>query len=468
MRIILQSLVKAGKNGVEMTGGDGSVRNVYPILACYVADYPEQCLVACTKYGTCPKCQCPSDRLQEPHSYELRTQSWTLGILNSAKQSHSKSPSAFYKACMEYDVSGSVYSPFWEDLPFTDIHIAITPDVLHQLYQGVLKHLIFWCQDLLTKEELDRRIRTLPLSFGVRHFNNGISSLSQISGTERKHMGRILLGCLAGAMPQQGLKACRAILDFIYLAQYSTHNNVTLGYLDSALEAWHENKDYFVTTQVRNDLNIPKFHSLHHYVSSIKLLGTTDNYNTEMFERLHIDFAKCGWRASNHRDEFPQMVRWLGRQEKITSFESYINWRKTKQTTNRGSSPITKNKICSFISIAKHPPRPGLLISSIETQHSTSNFSACLLEYLNSLTQNPVNGRQLHHYYRLPFNRLDVFYQFKFQPTGLEDGDEERDTVKAAPIIKKLPARFDTVVVLHTDVAESTGVEGMLSQPARR
>lgn len=461
MRVILHSLVKAGECGVEMTGGDGSVRRVYPILACYVADYPEQCLVACTKYGTCPKCQCPSDCLQEPYPYELRTQSWTMGVLNSAKRNHSKSRSTFYKACMESDVSGSVYSPFWEDLPFADIHIAITPDVLHQLYQGVLKHLITWCQDLLTKEELDRRIRSLPPSFGVRHFDNGFSSLSQISGSERKHMGRILLGCLAGAMPQQGLKACRAILDFIYLAQYSTHDDVTLGYLDSALEAWHENKDYFITTQVRSDLNIPKFHSLHHYVSSIKLLGTTDNYNTEMFERLHIDFAKRGWRASNHRDEFPQMIRWLGRQEKMASFESYINWRNSEQSTEHNtSSPSKHNNIHPLISIAKHPPHPNHLISSIETQHSATGFSTCLLEYLNRLTPNPVVNRQLHYYYRLPFTRLDVFHQFKFHPTGLEDGDDERDTVKAVPSIKKSNARFDTVVVLHTDAAESTGVEG--------
>jgi hypothetical protein len=454
MRIILHSLVQAGKYGIEMTGGDGAVRKVHPILACYVADYPEQCLVACTKYGTCPKCQCPSDCLQEPYSYDPRTQLWTMGILNSAKKNHSKSRSAFYKACMESDVSGSVYAPFWEDLPYTDIHTAITPDVLHQLYQGVLKHLISWCQDIMTKEELDRRMRTLPPSFGVRHFDNGISALSQISGSERKHMGRILLGCLAGAMPQQGLKACRAILDFIYLSQYSTHDDITLGYLDSALEAWHENKDYFISTQVRADLNIPKFHSLHHYVSSIKLLGTTDNYNTEMFERLHIDFAKRGWRASNHRDEFPQMIRWLGRQEKVASFQSYIDWRVSKEQT-------PKTKPSTIISIAKHPPCPGFLISSIETRHGAPGFSACLLEYLNVLAPNPVANRQLHHYYRLPFYRLDVFHQFKFHPTGLEDGDDERDTVKAVPSIKKSPPRFDTVIVLNTDAAESTGVEGI-------
>ncbi|EGO02491.1 hypothetical protein SERLA73DRAFT_38069, partial [Serpula lacrymans var. lacrymans S7.3] len=56
MMVILEPLKKAGIEGMDITGSDGAVRRVYPVLACYIADYPEQCLVTCTKYGTCPKC----------------------------------------------------------------------------------------------------------------------------------------------------------------------------------------------------------------------------------------------------------------------------------------------------------------------------------------------------------------------------------------------------------------------------
>ena len=39
MRMVLEPLKEAGKDGMEVVFGDGYVRRVYPILACYVADY---------------------------------------------------------------------------------------------------------------------------------------------------------------------------------------------------------------------------------------------------------------------------------------------------------------------------------------------------------------------------------------------------------------------------------------------
>ncbi len=132
MKIVLDPLRKAGLSGVDMTSADGCTRKVFPILSAYVADYPEQCLVTCTKSTTCPKCKTPADHLQDLKPSELRSSDWTLSILQEA-QNKSSTSRAFYTACMEKDVAGGVYEPFWHNFPLTDIHCIITPDVLHQL-----------------------------------------------------------------------------------------------------------------------------------------------------------------------------------------------------------------------------------------------------------------------------------------------------------------------------------------------
>lgn len=450
MQIVLEPLINAGQDGVEMISSDGSIRRVFPILTCYVADYPEQCLVSCTKYGTCVKCKAKATDLQNTTAAPPRTQKWTQSIIQEAKSTSQGIRSAFHKHCMSFDVAGSVFKPFWEDLPLVDIHQSITPDVLHQLYQGVLKHVISWCQKLLKRGELDRRIRSLPPSYGLQHFKNGFSALSQVSGSERKNMAKILLGCLAGSIPSQAAQAITALLDFIYIAQYSTHDTTTLEYLSNALERFHQHRQYFLQVGVRDDFNIPKFHSLLHYIDAIKLFGTTDNYNTEMFERLHIDFAKHGWQASNQRDEFPQMITWLSHQEKIASFESQL------QDGHHKSIPAKSLK-----SIPKYPNFPNRTISLVQEKHKAPNLNHYLKVFINNLSPQPLSQRQLNDS-SLPFTKISTYNIFRFHPSSLDDEDTaERDSIKAIPVSRQFPqGRFDTAVVIVDKNAESTGLEG--------
>ncbi|PPQ86983.1 hypothetical protein CVT26_007548 [Gymnopilus dilepis] len=219
-----------------MVSSDSAVRLVFPILSCYIANYPEQCLVTCSKYGTCVKCKAKAMELGDEQSKEARTQSWTESILRKAEALGGQNSATFYNHCMSHEVAGGVPKPFWVDFPLCDINHAITPDVLHQLYQGVFKHLIGWCQRILTPQQLDEQIRCLPPAYGVCRFKNGFSALSQISGPERKNMAKIFLGCLIGSIPSKGIAAITALLDFIYIAQYTSHNTETLGYLEDSLE----------------------------------------------------------------------------------------------------------------------------------------------------------------------------------------------------------------------------------------
>ena len=106
-------------------------------------------------------------------------------------------------------------------------------------------------------------------------------------------------------------------LNFLYLAQLPSHTSNTLHCLEDSLANFHTNKLIFVDLGIREHFNIPKIHSLIHYSASITLFGTTDNYNTEQTEHLHIDLAKDAYRATNRKGKYSQMTTWLEHHEKV-------------------------------------------------------------------------------------------------------------------------------------------------------
>lgn len=138
-----------------------------------------------------------------------------------------------------------VIEPFWRDWPHANIHAAISPDVLHQIVQGVGKHLVEWLLELAPKAELDARMQRLPLSHGLRHFKHGISDLSNISGPEHRAIYAQVLGCVHGLVPDDAVQAANALMDFLYIAQYECHSDTTLASLQQALTEFHELKNVF-------------------------------------------------------------------------------------------------------------------------------------------------------------------------------------------------------------------------------
>ncbi|KII83546.1 hypothetical protein PLICRDRAFT_58393 [Plicaturopsis crispa FD-325 SS-3] len=206
MRTILEPLVKAGTEGLEILCADGIIRLVFAILAVYMADHPEQCLVTCCKENRCPRCVVDASELGDNTLHPLRNHKSTLSTLE--KEKNGKSPPAFKDEGLR-----PVFSPFWAILPHTDIFRCITPDILHQLHQGVFKdHLIQWCLQNAGADTIDDRFRAMPDAPGLRHFKRGISVISQWTGREHKEMEKVFLGVLAGAVDPRVFTAARALL----------------------------------------------------------------------------------------------------------------------------------------------------------------------------------------------------------------------------------------------------------------
>lgn len=327
MSALLEPLKVAGENGVEMLCADGWTRLCFPILASYVADHPEQCLVACCAENRCPKCVVPKDKRGDgPGPDTLRDVQSTLDILAAVSQG--LQPDKFTELGLR------AVRPFWETLPRCNIFACFTPDILHQLHKGVFKdHTVKWATEasMLSKVEIDDRFKALPPHTSLRHFHKGISLISQWTGREYKEMEKVFLAVIAGTASDGVVTCVRAVLDFIYFAHFEHHTTLSLDAMENALRTFHQAKTIFVDEGIREHFNIPKVHSAVHYVPTIRSHGVAPGYNTEATERLHIDYAKLGYRASSKKGYIKQMVQWLTRREGIDRFSSFLEWSEKHQ-----------------------------------------------------------------------------------------------------------------------------------------
>ncbi|KAJ3911962.1 hypothetical protein F5877DRAFT_54695 [Lentinula edodes] len=477
-------LRKAGLEGTVMTSGDGLQRRCHPILAAFVGDYPEQILATTAYSGDCASCDAEKKDLGiYPRIHPYRDIEAVLEAI------HTSTPDLWVEKCLECNVK-PIQHPFWEDLPYTNIFTSITPDILHQLYQGVMKHLISWVTDICGADEIDARVRRLPPNHTIRTFHKGISTLSRVSGTEHKQMCSFILGVVTDiphlSIHQSGtlLAATRALLDFLYLSCYPIHTTESLSQIDEALARFHAHRGVFVELGVRKHFNIPKLHFLCHYSRSITYYGTTDNYNTETTERLHIDYAKDAYRASNRKDEYIQMTHWLERREKIMHHTNYISWR-LSQALNSSSSehsshptPITLSsdfgkrydfpgaqrtlvdmKCVYTQKLTRFPSMRRVPLSRLEDTRSNGycavQFTRVLKRFLVQYRYPNIPFNQIDEWARfvvLPFSSLPVWHKLKFVNTELFS-KKTLDSFSAHPSSSKRsnklikPSRFDTVLV---------------------
>ncbi|KAF7799993.1 hypothetical protein EIP86_011236 [Pleurotus ostreatoroseus] len=466
MKIITEPLVEAGKHGRLMTSGDGAIRECFPILACYIGDYPEQCLVCCTRSGsTCPKCPARKREFEKNFYYELRNSTDTLAQIREACR---EATAAEREAALKAAGLTSVDEPFWERLPLCNIHEAITSDVLHQLYQGMVKHCVSWVRNIMGETELDRRFQRMPPTHGVRVFHDGISTLQRVSRAEHKEICKQLLGCMVGRAPAGAIRATRALLDFLYLAQYRSHSTETLEYMEKALDEFHRNKKVFITLGGRDSehFNLPKLHALQHYIDCIKLFGTTNNYDTALSERLHIDFVKDAYRSSNKNDAIEQMGRWLRRRETVHRFSTLVDWRNGEPS----KKVKRRRKVRLGITIAKKPSARNVSIPDLENIYGAKRFTQALQTFISQFREaHPrYNPRRRDRDIVLIVSRVDVWHLVKFDSVDVQLGTEithhiarshGASTTKSKRG-KTTPARHDVVLVNDTG-AEGVGINGL-------
>jgi hypothetical protein len=86
MRAVMEPLEEAGRSGLDMLCADGRTRRVYPLLAAFVGDWPEQSDMACTSQGGCPICIKQNEGRGDERRAPMRTRVSTLRAIDTYLQ----------------------------------------------------------------------------------------------------------------------------------------------------------------------------------------------------------------------------------------------------------------------------------------------------------------------------------------------------------------------------------------------
>ena len=179
---LLSPLRTAATVGVMMSDPVGNLRYCYTPIAAWIADTPEESLIAATSPKASPITVALSKQFGDPFCHPARMAAITLASIQAACTKHSPSNyKAFLKVCRRLGLNG-VIEPFWKSHPLLDPSEFINPEVLHHIHRLFWDHDAQWCIFCVGTAEIDFRFSVLQTAVGYRAFTEGISKLKQVTG----------------------------------------------------------------------------------------------------------------------------------------------------------------------------------------------------------------------------------------------------------------------------------------------
>ena len=335
---LLAPLQGPGENGVELSCADGKIRMCYPVLAAWIADHEEHVTLHNLARNSCPKCEVPPEQLGTLATYPTRDHN------------------AYQETISRYELYGStvsieglasiglkaLYNGLWK-LPRVSMNQLHKPDLLHNVYLGLLKNLLDWVTAFLKRhhrlEAFDQAWRSMPPYPGFTQPRKAFREVTQWQGKEMRNFGRIILvvSAVALASPSSSqrvifaevLKCVRSLVDFHLVAQYRSHTAETLEYLDGYLMDFHAHKGVFLHFRESK--------------TTKKKANAIDKMLIERFEREDHDTQKGrgGPRASRNRTAAAQRKVEVARKKErernriaIIESESHFNYPKMHLLTH--------------------------------------------------------------------------------------------------------------------------------------
>ena len=255
--LILAPLQEIAKDGAVMDCADGKTRLCFPILSAWIADHAEHTILNGISSNSCPQCEVPATELgQGPRNiYEPRNYAhYAQKTWEYMQTQDTHIADYFHQIGMKID--RNVFSGLYRVNP-ADLH---KPDLLHNIYLGLFKHMMKWVEGFLKKHKRQQAFddiwKALPPYPGFNVPKKAYREVTQSQGEEMRNLCRCISAVFASALRnpdgsqqlpfKRALQCVCSMIDFTLMAQYRSHTLETLGYMETYLRTFHRTKDIFL------------------------------------------------------------------------------------------------------------------------------------------------------------------------------------------------------------------------------
>ena len=183
---ILEPLKIAARVGYMMSDPIGNLRYCYTPLAAYIADMPEQTLLACVGPKASPLTITTLKQFGDPVLHSPRTGSHTLAsICSISRKCSPKEYKEFLRFAKSLSLNG-VVEPCWDEWPLSCPSRFLHVKALHHFFRFSWDHDVQWCIEVVTPPEINYRFSLLQMTTGYHAFDDGISQMKQVTGCDHR------------------------------------------------------------------------------------------------------------------------------------------------------------------------------------------------------------------------------------------------------------------------------------------
>jgi len=229
----------------------------FPILSAWIADHAELAALQGIGSKPCPKYEVPCEELGGDPRHMYETRGYMLYREKALRHEPAEAAGiAEYVPRWGVKIGNNVFTGLDRVCP-TELH---KPDLLHNLYLRLFKHMMEWVEGFLKKHKRQQAFgdawKEIPPYPGFSLPKTAYGEITQWPGKEMRNLGRCISAVLASALRypdssqyqdfQSTLNCVSPLVDFTLMAQYRSHTPDRLSYMESYLQTFHRTKVIFL------------------------------------------------------------------------------------------------------------------------------------------------------------------------------------------------------------------------------